>query len=146
MWKIQSGEVCEFCMLLYYARKSVTTFRNVVKLFRASYKSIQKSQTSHDCILHILRYLATKLHNFTKFVMLFPAVLMNFPNSKVSLIGEWSIALYSMQCKLTKQEQRLETSRKSNMASGMSSVNFPSFFRVFLHFELKINNLHTRRV
>ena len=91
MWKIQSGEVCEFCMLLYYARKSVTTFRNVVTLFRASYKSIQKSQTSHDCIFHILRYLATKLHNFTKFMMLFPAVLMNFPNSKVCLIGEWSI-------------------------------------------------------
>ena len=28
MWKIQSCEVYEFCMLLYnYARKSVTTFR-----------------------------------------------------------------------------------------------------------------------
>ncbi len=27
-WKIQSCEVCEFCILLYYARKSVTTFRN----------------------------------------------------------------------------------------------------------------------
>ena len=26
-----------------------------------------------------------------KFMMLFPAVLMNFPNSKVCLIGEWSI-------------------------------------------------------
>ncbi len=25
-----------------------------------------------------------------KFMMLFPAVLMNFPNSKVCLIGEWS--------------------------------------------------------
>ncbi len=24
MWKIQSCEVCEFCILLYYARKSVT--------------------------------------------------------------------------------------------------------------------------
>ena len=50
MWKIQSFEVCEFYMLLlvllYYARKSVTTFRNVV---------------------------------------------INFPNSKVCLIGEWSI-------------------------------------------------------
>ncbi len=49
MWKIQSCElVCEFCILLYYARKSVTT----------------------------LRYFATKLHNFTKFMMLFSAVLM----------------------------------------------------------------------
>ena len=25
--------------------------------------------------------------------MLFPAVLMNFPNSKVCLIGEWSIVI-----------------------------------------------------
>ena len=47
--------------------------------------------TSHDCIFHILRYFSTKLHNFTKFMMLFPAVLMNFPNSEVCLIGQWSI-------------------------------------------------------
>ena len=63
----------------------------MVTLFRAYYKSIQNSQTSHDCIFHILRYFSTKLHNFTKLMMLFPAVLMNFPNSKVCLIGEWSI-------------------------------------------------------
>ncbi len=31
--------------------------------------------------------------------------------------------LHCMQCKLTKQEQRLETSRKFNMASVISSVN-----------------------
>ncbi len=33
MWKIQSCEVCEFCMLLYYARKSVTTFRKCGNAF-----------------------------------------------------------------------------------------------------------------
>ena len=44
MWKIQSCEVCKFRILLY-AQKSVTTFRNVVTLFRAKYKSIQNSQT-----------------------------------------------------------------------------------------------------
>ena len=38
MCKIQSCEVCEVCILLYYARKSVTTFQNVVTLFRAKYK------------------------------------------------------------------------------------------------------------
>ena len=58
--------------------------------------------------------------------------------------------LHCMQCKLTKQEQRLETSRKSNMASGISGVNFHLFSEFFLHFELKIvcefNNLNTRRV
>ncbi len=27
MWKIQSCEVCDFCILLYYARKRVITFR-----------------------------------------------------------------------------------------------------------------------
>ena len=58
---------------------------------RVIYKSIQNSQTSHDCIFHILLYFTTKLHNFTKFMMLFPAVLTNFPNSKVCLIGEWFI-------------------------------------------------------
>ena len=33
MWKIQWCEVCEFCMLLYYARKSVTTFRKCGNAF-----------------------------------------------------------------------------------------------------------------
>ncbi len=58
------------------------------------------------CIFHILRYFATKLHNFTKFRMLFPAVLMiiliiNFPNSKVCLIGELSIE-YNKSFELTR--------------------------------------------
>ena len=39
--------------------------------------------------------------------------------------------LHCMQCKLTKQEQRLETSWKSNMASGISSVNFHLFSGFF---------------
>ena len=34
---------------------------------------------------------ATKLHDFTKLKVLFSTVLINFPNSKVCLIGEWSI-------------------------------------------------------
>ena len=38
-------------------------------------------------IFHILQCFATKLHYFTKFRMLFPAVLMNIPNSKVCLKG-----------------------------------------------------------
>ena len=37
--------------------------------------SIQNLQTSQGCIFHILQYFATKLHYFTKFRMLFPAVL-----------------------------------------------------------------------
>ena len=36
---------------------------------------------------HSLQYFATKLHNFTHFRMPFLAVLINFPNSKVYLIG-----------------------------------------------------------
>ena len=32
-----------------------------------------------------------KLHNFTKLMMLFPIVVMKFPNSVVSLKGERSI-------------------------------------------------------
>ncbi len=65
--------------------------------FSKMVKSIQNSQTSHDCIFHILRYFSTKLHNFTKFRMFFQAVLMNFPNSKVCLIGEWSIDIFASE-------------------------------------------------
>ena len=42
-------------------------------------------------MFHILQCFVTKLHNFAKFGMLFQAVLMNIPNSKVCLRGEWSI-------------------------------------------------------
>ena len=51
-------------------------------------------QTLQDHIFHILQYFATKLHNCMKFRMLFPAVLIDFQNSKVCLIGEWSIHLH----------------------------------------------------
>ena len=84
---LQPCEVCKFCILLYYAWKSVITFRNLITHFRALYKSIQNSQTLQDFIFHIL------LHNFTKYRMLFSAVLMNIPNSKVCLKGEWSTSL-----------------------------------------------------
>ena len=33
MWKIQSCEVREFCIILYYTRKSVTTFSKGVNAF-----------------------------------------------------------------------------------------------------------------
>ena len=55
------------------------------------HKSIQNSQTSQDYIFHILQYFVTKHQNFANLRMLFPTVLMNFSNSKVSLVGEWSI-------------------------------------------------------
>ena len=55
---------------------------------------MQNSQISQDYhyIFHILQCFATKLHNFAKFRMLFPAVLINIPNFKVCLKGESSIA------------------------------------------------------
>ena len=49
---------------------------------------MKNSQTSQD---YILQCFATKLHDFAKFRMLFPAVLMDIPNFKVCLKGEWSI-------------------------------------------------------
>ena len=55
-------------------------------------KVAQNLQTSGGYIFHISQYFVTRLHNFTKFRMLFPTMLMNLPNSKVFLIGEWSIA------------------------------------------------------
>ena len=61
------------------------TLRNLITLPYAKYKSIQNFQTSQDYIFHILQCFAIKLHNFTKFRTLFPAVLMNIPNLKVCL-------------------------------------------------------------
>ncbi len=85
MWKIQSCEVCEFCILVvlraekrYHISKCGNAFPHVIKKYTKF--------ANFTCIFHILRYqFATKLHNFTKFRMLFAAVLMNFPNSKVCL-------------------------------------------------------------
>jgi hypothetical protein len=52
----------------------------------------QNSQTSNVCILQSrLRYFVTKLHNFTKFMMLFPTVPMKYLSSKIQLKGERSI-------------------------------------------------------
>ena len=39
---------------------------------------------------HLL-YFVTKLHTFIKLRVLFPTVLINFRNSKICPIGEWSI-------------------------------------------------------
>ena len=41
--------------------------------------------------LRILQYSTTKFHNITKFRMLFSAVPIDFPNSRVCVIGNWSI-------------------------------------------------------
>ena len=41
-----------------------------------------------DCIFHILHHFVTKLPNFTKLMIVFPVVVMNFPNSKVRPKGE----------------------------------------------------------
>ena len=51
------------------------------------------------CFL-ILQYFATKLDNCMKFRMLFPAVLIDFPNSNVCVIGEWSIKLKKCKNKM----------------------------------------------
>ena len=56
MWKIQSCKVWEFCI-----SNSVS------------------DKVCNDFISHLsLHYFVTKLHNFTKFMMLFPTVLMKF--------------------------------------------------------------------
>ena len=52
---------------------------------------MQNSQTFLGYILHILQYFLTKLHHFTKFRMLFPAVPI-FPIQRF-VKGKWSIAL-----------------------------------------------------
>ena len=78
MQKIQACKICKFCILLYYARKTDTTIEKTVSIFRTQYKSIQNLPTLQDHIFHILQHFATKLCNFTKFRMLFNAVVMIF--------------------------------------------------------------------
>ena len=63
-------------------------------------KSIQNFKTSKDYIFHILQYFATKLHNVTKFRMLFAAVLIIIPNSYVSPQGELSIVPQKVKIEL----------------------------------------------
>ena len=71
--------------------KALPHFHIVVTLFRVEDKSIQNAQTLQDYIFPISQYFATKLDNCMKFRMLFPAVLIDFPNLKVCPVGEWSI-------------------------------------------------------
>ena len=61
---------------------------------------IQNFKTSEDYIFHILQYFATKLHNFTKFRLLFAAMLMNVPNSNVCPQGELSIVPQKVKIQL----------------------------------------------
>ena len=82
MQKIQVCKIRKFCILLYYARKTDTTIEKTVSIFRPKYKSIQNLQTLQGHIFHILQHFATKLCGFTKFRMLFNAVVMNFTISK----------------------------------------------------------------
>ena len=94
MWKIyNSCEVCEFCILLYYTRKNdTTTYVDMLYHFSACNTKVYKICKIHRGIyLHILQYSTTKLHKFTKVRMLFSAVSIDFPNSRVRVIGNWSI-------------------------------------------------------
>ena len=58
-------------------------------------------------LIYILQCFATKLHNFTKFRMLFPAVLTNIPNSKVCLKGEWSTEILQQILSLSQYQDGL---------------------------------------
>ena len=88
MWKIQSCKVCEFCILLYYARKSVTA---MWKCGNAFSRVTQKCTKFANFTLLYFRLFTTKLHNFTKCRTLFSTVLKSFTNLKAFLIREWSI-------------------------------------------------------
>ena len=102
MWKIWPCEVCEFCILLYYARKSVIRIRNVITLFLHNTK-VYKIRKTHRTILYT--FYNTVQQNFIKFRMFFSAVLMNIPNLKVCLKGESSIVV----SKTTSMSLKLDT-------------------------------------
>ncbi len=71
----------------------------------------------------------TKLHSFTKLMMLFPAVLMNFPYSKVCLIGEWSIYVkkYTFQLSGSVCLRRIRRSRYVGCESSKERDKFIQF-------------------
>ena len=77
--------------LVLRTAKVIPHFHIAVSIFRAQYKNIQNSQSSQDHIFHSLQHFETKLHQFTKLRMFFPAVRINSPKSKVCLIGNESI-------------------------------------------------------
>jgi hypothetical protein len=66
------------------------------------------------CISQSLRYFATKLHNFTKFMMFFST--MKFLNSKARLKGERSI---------TAQAIRLAGAIRLNFSTFLQESNQP---------------------
>ncbi len=52
MWKIQSCEVCEFCILLYYARKNLTTFTKCGDCLIYLYTIVQSKRIDQlQCII-----------------------------------------------------------------------------------------------
>ena len=73
MSKILSCEVCEFCNQISNCDNS---FPRIIQKYK-------KFANFTGLYFHILQCFATKLHQFTKFRMLFPDVLMNIPNLKV---------------------------------------------------------------
>ena len=51
-------------------------------------------------------------------MMLFPAVLINFPNSKVCLIGEWSIVHMQKRARW-----RLHATSKGNLPTSLPALH-----------------------
>ncbi len=68
----------------YHYRKKGINFLCVIRI-----EKIQNLQTSQGYIFHILQHFTTKLCNFTKFKMLFNAVIMNFTISKFFKISSF---------------------------------------------------------
>ena len=73
-----------------------TNLQNMDYHFAVRNTKVTKSANLNDCFFHILRYFVTALHNSTKIMMRFPAVLMNSPNSKVHLKGKRSIGVTNL--------------------------------------------------
>ncbi len=110
----------KFANFVYFCitrEKRYPHYRKVATLFRArntkTYKICKLHMTVFSTIYDIFQ---TKLHHFTKFMMLFPAVLMNFPNLEVCLIGKWSIV------KRYKQRQLREDSVVKKLLQYVASV------------------------
>ena len=90
---MKPSAVFEFCLFLYYVRRSDTALWKCGINFSCVITKVYKIRKVHKTIFSIVYNVFSdkKLRNLTKLIMFFLAVLINFRNSVVYLIGIWFI-------------------------------------------------------
>ena len=88
-WKILKN--VEFCILLYYAGESVTTFPHSGNAFPFIIQKYSKLANFTGLCFPHFRVFCNQTTQLCEIWDALPAVLIDSPNSKVCLKGEWSI-------------------------------------------------------